>query len=231
MRRVGLLALVAAMALLPGTVIGASAPHVVVRDLNKVRFKAVFVQDWVHVRKVPADIVLNANFYWQDSPLGIIIKEGRLINRGLRNKPPRVALMVQKINGQQRVRITEVWERHGKIYSKAGRHDFVQTLVQAGPRLVSHGKVTVNRQREGFRQDVSRRTHHVGLGITADGRLLIVGQSNVTLHEFARTFVRLGARDAMNLDGGHSATMCVNGRLRMGSGRILAGLAINTPGG
>jgi hypothetical protein len=32
----------------------------------------------------------------------------------------------------------------------------------------------------------------------------------------------------MNLDGGHSATLAVGRRVRMGSGRIISGLAITS---
>jgi len=129
----------------------------------------------------------------------------------------------------ERVRILEVYEKGGRLYTSSGPLTNVRTLVQAGPRLVTNGRVAVARSREGFRNDVARRTRHVGLGLTRDGKLLIVAQSDVTLTEFARTFVRLGAQDAMNLDGGSSATLAVNGKVRMGSGRILAGLAINSP--
>ncbi len=200
--------------------------YVVKRHPSEVRFRTVYTGDWVHASRIAADIVVNANFYWKNVPLGIIVQEGRLVSRGLRHKPPRPCFVVQQVNGRQRVRIVEAYERGGRIYTRAGRLTNVRTLVQGGPRLVTNGRVTVHRKREGFRGDVARRTTHVGLGITASGRVLIVAQRNVTLQEFARTFVRLGARQAMNLDGGHSATLAVNGRVRLGSGRILAGLAI-----
>lgn len=209
----------------------AAKPYVVTRPLSEVRFRAVRQSGWVHAAKVPADVVCNANFYWEHRPLGLIVKDGRIISHGMRNKPPRTALVVQKINGRQRVRILEVYERRGRIYTRSGRLDHVQTLVQAGPRLVAGGSVVVDRRRQGFRADVARRTHHVGIGLTGDNMILVVGEENVTLTEFARTFVRLGARDAMNMDGGHSATLAVGRRVRVGSGHILAGLAINTPKG
>ncbi len=208
----------------------AAGPAVVVRSpIDAVRFKAVHTGSFLHTSRVPADIVCNANYYWKGSPLGLVVKDGRLINGGIRHKPARTAFVVQKIDGRQRVRILEVWARRGRLYSRQGRLGKVHTLVQAGPRLVTNGRVTVARRREGFESDVARRTKHVGLGITRDGSVLLVAQSNVTLREFARTFVRLGARDAMNLDGGHSATISVNRKVRMGSGRLLSGLAINYP--
>lgn len=207
----------------------AGPAHVVSRNCDDVRFKVVYMGDWVHARKVPADIVVNANFYWRGVPLGILVKEGRLVSRGLKHKPARTSFVVQRIDGRQRVRILEVYEKGGRLYTRSGPLTNVRTLVQAGPRLVAGGKVAVARSREGFQRDVARRTRHVGLGVTPGGKLLVVAQSDVSLTEFARTFVRLGARDAMNLDGGGSATLSVNGKVRVGSGRVLAGLAINTP--
>lgn len=206
-----------------------SAPaHVVVRHVNQVNFKALRPGGWVHASRVRADVVCNANFYWKRRPLGLIVKDGRLVSAGIRYKPPRTAFVVRRVNGQQKASIAEVYIRRGRLYTRGGRLTNVHTLVQAGPRLVTNGQITVNRRREGFRRDVYRRTRHVGLGITADGRVLIVGQGGVDLHQFARTFVRLGARDAMNLDGGHSATLAVGRRVRMGSGRIISGLAITS---
>jgi hypothetical protein len=59
------------------------------------------------------------------------------------------------------------------------------------------------------------------VGITADGQILLVvvdgrqpGYSTgMTMQEFARLFLDLGAVDAMNLDGGGSSTMVVNGEV------------------
>ncbi len=58
-------------------------------------------------------------------------------------------------------------------------------------------------------------------GVTADGRVLLVtvdgrrpGVSvGVTLVEGARVMASLGAREAMNLDGGGSTTMAIGGRV------------------
>ena len=60
-----------------------------------------------------------------------------------------------------------------------------------------------------------------GVGVTADGRLLLVtvdgrqpGASvGMTITQFARLFVRLGARFALNFDGGGSTSMVVDGTL------------------
>ena len=66
-----------------------------------------------------------------------------------------------------------------------------------------------------------RRNPRTAVGATADGRLLIVtvdgrqpGHSvGMSLRELAELFVRLGARSAINLDGGGSTTMVLDGTI------------------
>jgi Phosphodiester glycosidase len=66
-----------------------------------------------------------------------------------------------------------------------------------------------------------RRNPRTAVGFTADGKLLIVtvdgrqpGHSvGMSLRELAELFVRLGARSAMNLDGGGSTTMVIDGTI------------------
>jgi exopolysaccharide biosynthesis protein len=64
-----------------------------------------------------------------------------------------------------------------------------------------------------------RRNPRTGVGATADGRLLLVTVDGrqpdhsvgMTLREFAELFVGLGAQAAINLDGGGSTTMVLDG--------------------
>ena len=66
-----------------------------------------------------------------------------------------------------------------------------------------------------------RRNPRTAVGATADGRLLIVtvdgrqpGHSvGMSLRELAELFVGLGARSAINLDGGGSTTMVIDGTI------------------
>lgn len=89
--------------------------------------------------------------------------------------------------------------------------------IGGGPALVTEGRIAVQ-DCEGY----LCRTHpRTGVGITADGQILLVvvdgrqpGYSTgMTMQEFARLFLDLGAVDAMNLDGGGSSTMVVNGEV------------------
>ena len=86
----------------------------------------------------------------------------------------------------------------------------------AGPRLVKDGRPHVTASPEMFGRDVSGgATSRSAVAITQDGLLMLVAVETppdelgggVTLTELAQVLVKLGARDAMNLDGGGSTTV------------------------
>jgi hypothetical protein len=85
------------------------------------------------------------------------------------------------------------------------------------PTLVRNGKV-LSGNVDGT-TPFHRRNPRTGVGATADGRLLLVtvdgrqpGHSvGMSLREFAELFVGLGAQSAINLDGGGSTTMVLDG--------------------
>jgi len=101
-------------------------------------------------------------------------------------------------------------------------------LVQAGPLLVADGLVDVGEDREGFSaragqfdSDITAERHpRCALGVSedelfavcCDGRRTGV-DAGLDLGELARLLVSLGATDAINLDGGGSATLVHRGHL------------------
>jgi Phosphodiester glycosidase len=102
-------------------------------------------------------------------------------------------------------------------------------LVSGGPRLVAAGRVRVRSSAEGFAplsapwfhsSFVASRHPRTMAGVRRDGSLLLVTidgrrpgwSAGVTLSEGARVMRALGARDALNLDGGGSTAMAVRGR-------------------
>jgi hypothetical protein len=111
--------------------------------------------------------------------------------------------------------------------------------VGGGPYLVKDGSIFVDSQAQHVRflehGSVAPRT---ALGITQSGKLLMVtvdgrqaGSVGVTLGEMAGIMRQLGARHAMNLDGGSSTQMVVNGTLTNspavpGGARISNGLMV-----
>lgn len=98
----------------------------------------------------------------------------------------------------------------------------IQHALQGGPRLVQGGQVSIPYHWEGFGGGFYRvRTARSAVGITAGGKVLFVTvdqrtrrrSSGINLPELAALMRGLGARDAMNLDGGGSATLVVGGRV------------------
>ncbi len=103
-------------------------------------------------------------------------------------------------------------------------------LLQAGPLLIRDGVVAgaAVDDREGFSagsvqfdSDIRDGRHpRAALGVD-DRRIVAVvsdgradDEAGLTLPELAWLMVRLGARDAINLDGGGSATLVAGGRMR-----------------
>jgi hypothetical protein len=103
-------------------------------------------------------------------------------------------------------------------------------LVGGGPRLLRGGRVAVTARAEGFAPPqapafygtfVAARQPRTLAGVRADGKLLLVTvdgrrpgwSTGMTFPEAARLMRSLGARDAINLDGGGSTTMTVRGEV------------------
>jgi Phosphodiester glycosidase len=116
-------------------------------------------------------------------------------------------------------------------------------LLQAGPALVSQGRPLLHdgEDAEGFSagraqfdSDITEGRHpRAAIGLD-ETRLLAVacegraaGEAGLTLAELAALMADLGAREAINLDGGGSATLVVDGQLvnrpREADGRDIAG--------
>jgi hypothetical protein len=102
-------------------------------------------------------------------------------------------------------------------------------LLQAGPMLVRDGAPCVDGDAEGFsagqRQfdsDITAgRYPRAALALLDDRRMLAVvcdgradDEAGLTLSELADALVALGARSALNLDGGGSTSLVCGGRLR-----------------
>lgn len=102
-------------------------------------------------------------------------------------------------------------------------------LLQAGPALVAGGRPIVRdgEDQEGFSagnaqfdSDITAGRHpRAAIGLD-DTRLLAVategrapGEAGLTLAELAELMAELGAREAINLDGGGSTSLVVGGRL------------------
>ena len=99
--------------------------------------------------------------------------------------------------------------------------DEARLVVGGGPLLVEKGVVNVRSREESTASDIAYgRAPRTGVGVKADGTVLLMvvdGRSQysagMSLKEFATYLKRFGAVSAVNLDGGGSSEMVLDGRI------------------
>lgn len=95
-------------------------------------------------------------------------------------------------------------------------------IMGAGPRLVQNGVVTVTAGAEEFPGDIRYgRAPRSAVAILKNGNYLfgvVDGRQSssrgLTLTDWAKLLVKMGAKDAMNLDGGGSSALVIGGQLQ-----------------
>ncbi|WP_127532624.1 phosphodiester glycosidase family protein [Paenibacillus kobensis] len=100
----------------------------------------------------------------------------------------------------------------------------VHTAIGAGPRLVKNGAVALDAAAEGFRDDkiLTSAGARSGIGIKKDGSIIVATVPGATMKAWAAIMLKLGAYQAMNLDGGASSGLYVNGKTITAEGRTLS---------
>lgn len=97
----------------------------------------------------------------------------------------------------------------------------MQTAVGGGPVLVYDGKVRVTNEEEGLFIHGEKDMHpRSAIGYTRDGRIIVLAvqgrtpgvAAGVTLAQEAKILLDLGCYEAINLDGGGSSCLLVNGK-------------------
>lgn len=116
-----------------------------------------------------------------------------------------------------------------KVYFENGKGDWseVVTGLGAGPRLVIDGQVSLNPLSEGFteKEIISENRLRSAIGIKKNGTILLVTASG-TIGQIAALMKKLGAYQAMNLDGGASSGLWVEGKYLTKPGRLLSNALI-----
>lgn len=144
---------------------------------------------------------INGTYYTPEMrPLGDIVAQGHLINRGGYRDA-----IAQTTAGA-------VVMRHCAKKGRFRWHGF-RSGVTAGPRLVHLGRVALNPVADGFSsRSLSIAAPRSGIGVSNSGNLLLVTVTRpVTLAEFAGIMRTLGAKEAMNLDGGGACGLYFHG--------------------
>jgi len=120
-------------------------------------------------------------------------------------------------------------EMHIKVVPYNTSPTSILHMVSGGPRLVKNGITYVSKDEERFKADIARgRAARTAVGIGKDGKVILVtvdglprakaarspkSSIGMTLEELADLMISLGAVEAMNLDGGGSTTMWIDGRV------------------
>ncbi|MDO8587879.1 MAG: phosphodiester glycosidase family protein [Armatimonadota bacterium] len=133
-------------------------------------------------------------------PIGDIVAQGKVL-----------------VKGYQRSAIAADGSGRLRFRRRMGRSPFrwsgFSTGLAAGPMLVRGGRPSARPGPGGF-GSFSRalRAPRSAVGLTADEKLLlVVAPRRVTLDEMAHIMLKLGAADAMNLDGGGSCALYGDG--------------------
>lgn len=104
----------------------------------------------------------------------------------------------------------------------------VITAVGAGPRLVRNGQVDVGIKAESFVDPsiTSKKAARSAIGVTNDRRLILLTSRGATINQLASAMKKIGAQDAMNLDGGASSGLYENGSYLTSPGRELSNVLL-----
>ena len=155
---------------------------------------------------------INGTYFCLSSlkPVGHLVIEGQQVNEGSVG----TALTISSKNNP-----SFILARHNH---RENWEDY-QTVVGAGPRLLTEGRITLSPRAEGYRdRHVLGSATRSALGVTANRQLLLVTvRQAVSLRRLAMMMAQLGARDAVNLDGGTSSALYHAGQIITHPGRGL----------
>lgn len=100
----------------------------------------------------------------------------------------------------------------------------IEGALQAGPRLLVNGKVSLNVAAEGFRDPkiLTGGGARSALGLTRDHKLILLTTGGATIPQLAEIMKQAGAYQAMNLDGGASSGLYYNGKYLTTPGRLIS---------
>jgi hypothetical protein len=181
-------------------------------------------------------VAVNAGYFGATGSASLVVSGGQILSRdsqGLKRKRgiayPSRAVFASESKGV----VSLVWAKMGTLYPQQfasppnpftpeiqGKDWQPELAVGGGPMLVWNGAVRVTTDEEAIDASVrpDAAAPRTALAITNSGKLLLYvadGSSEFSgglpLNELAQELVSLGARSAMNFDGGGSSTFVMNG--------------------
>ncbi|MDO8588058.1 MAG: phosphodiester glycosidase family protein [Armatimonadota bacterium] len=203
--------------------------HMVVVDLNDpsyevgvalsrggLRTSESFVSMVNRTRPVAA---ITGTFFCTRSliPVGDIVIDGRRVHRG-----PIGASLAFTFDNRVAIHAAGKGARIDWTGCAAG--------LRSGPQLISGGLIRIDARREGFRdRGLFGRRLRSAIGVTSKNKLLLVAvRTPVTFSELAKVMRRLGAVEAVNLDGGSSTALSYGGKIKVWPGRRLTNVIVVT---
>jgi exopolysaccharide biosynthesis protein len=154
---------------------------------------------------------------------GTIISEDKFVLRFNEEKHDFLAKYLRK----QSTAISPEWFTFFKVFETSNRKNYkkiykTEDMIAGVPQLIKDSKIAITWQEEKIGKDfVETRHPRTAVAKLKDGKFLMVtvdgrqaGYSvGMNLNELAAFLLELGATDAMNLDGGGSTTMFLDGKV------------------
>ena len=166
-------------------------------------------------QRTGASVALTGTFFDTKTllPIGDIVQDGELVHFGGRGAG--LCFRAGKSGVRARIRPNAGQDRHTDWGAS-------QSVLGGGMWLVRDGAVALNLQKQGFSPALIAPTQRVAVGLTEDGRLLLAATSaKVSLGQWAQALRALGAKDALNFDGGSSTGLYFQGKPVVQPGRRL----------
>lgn len=167
--------------------------------------------------RLQPDAAINGTYFCLRSfmPVGDVAVNGNLLYRGVVG----TALCIAPDN--------RVAMRPGPRQARPDWSGF-NTVLCAGPRLLTRSEITINARAEGFRDPrVLGSAPRSAVAWRPDGVLILLTiEQNISLRNLAYVCLHLGAVDAMALDGGNSSGLYADGRTVTRPGRGLSNILV-----
>ena len=147
-------------------------------------------------------ISFTTNYSWKQNPIGYVMNERVFKNSLLNPKYDiiRPCLCFDSKNIPSIISGKKVTQR------KKLKLD-IKLIVQAGPTLVSNGKIFIDLKREKFRSDVAHNTRQVSVGVTQNKKIIVIYSYSWSLHEIAKYLISVNCVNAIKFDGGGMASL------------------------
>lgn len=192
-----------------------------------VRVDVGLAKDRLDAREKPTAMVARTEsvagvnggyFATAGGPLGLVVKDGKVLSPHVGRRPPRTVWGLMK---NKSVEFAQVVAKGQSLMSRgAATWSDVQLALGGGPRLLHRGQLALNTDEEELGpkgNDITRVTSRTALATMRDGKMIVATATGyhdnhmegVRLEALAATLLRRGAVEAMNLDGGASVTMAI----------------------